>query len=290
MTEKLLSIITAILISAFGVFSQTEAEIKKQTTFTKPADAPQVMILGTFHFHNPGADYAKFETADIMSEKKQKEIVDVVERLANFKPTKIAIEWTTDRTEETNKKYTEFLAGQFSITTGDAKIISNEVYQLGFRLAKTAGHKQIYLVDFPGGMNISAVLAYAEKNDPEYAKKVQKEIGEITGFMNQIQKNKSILEILQIMNKADSLNIAQSLYVEMATVGAGDNYIGADVVTDWYKRNLKIFANIEHIAEPNDRILLIIGQGHKPILQQLIKESPKMKIVDVMDYLSTGKN
>jgi hypothetical protein len=285
MVKKLLLIVSTILISANCLLAQTDAEIKKWTTFKKPADAPQVMILGSFHFHNPGADFAKFETADIMGEKKQKEIAETVTRLAKFKPTKIAIEWTTDRTDETNKKYTDFLAGKFSITEGDAKVISNEVYQLGFRLAKNAGHKQIYLVDFPGGMNISAVLAYAEKNDPEYAKKMQREIGEITNLMNLMQKNKSIPEILRIMNHTDTLSLAQSFYIEMAAVGAGDNYIGADVVTDWYKRNLKIFANIDKIAEPNDRILLIIGQGHKPILQQLIKESPQMKLVDVMDYL-----
>lgn len=285
MIKKLLLSVPTALILVVSIFAQTAAEIEKLTTFKKPADAPQVMVLGSFHFHNPGADYAKFETADIMGEQKQKEIAETVARLAKFKPTKIAIEWTTDRTEETNKKYADFLAGKFSISEGDAKIISNEVYQLGFRLAKNAGHKQIYLVDFPGGMDINSVFAYAAKNNPEYAKKVQKEIGEITDFMNRMQKNKSILEILRMMNKADTLSLAQSLYVEMATVGAGDNYIGADVVTDWYKRNLKIFANIKRIAEPNDRILLIIGQGHKPILQQLIKESPQMKLVDVMDYL-----
>jgi hypothetical protein len=47
----------------------------------------------------------------------------------------------------------------------------------------------------------------------------------------------------------------------MATVGSAKNYVGADVVSDWYKRNLKIYANLSRIAEPNDRILLIIGQA-----------------------------
>lgn len=34
-------------------------------------------------------------------------------------------------------------------------------------------------------------------------------------------------------------------------------------VTDWYKRNLRIFANINRVTTfPGDRVPLIIGAGH----------------------------
>jgi hypothetical protein len=237
-----------------------------------------VTILGVYHFANPGLDYVKNDVANVMSEPKQKEILQIVEMLSKFKPIKIAIELKAEESEKINPQYADYLAGKFQLT-------ANEVYQLGFRLAKNHNHKQVYLIDYPGGMNINLVIAYAQKNDSEYTKRFQSDIGKFTGFMNQIQKNKSILEILRIMNKQDTLHIAQSVYTDMATVGAGDNYIGADVVNDWYKRNLKIYANLNKIAEPNDRILFIIGQGHKPILQQLVKESGRMKLVEVLDFL-----
>ena len=285
MNKKLIIVFLAVLFLSTTVFSQTDSEIKTITTFRKPADAPQVMILGVYHFHNPGADYAKFKTADILSERKQKEVAEVIERISKFKPTKIAIEWTPNRTEETNQRYADFLAGKFNINKGESKTIGNEVYQLGFRLAKKHDHKRLYLVDHPGGMDINAVLAYAKEKDPEYVKQFQTEIDTIVNLMNQMQQNKSVLEILKVMNKEDASFITQATYTNMATVGGGDNFIGADVVSDWYKRNLKIFANLSAIAEANDRILLIIGQGHKPILQQLVKESPGLKLVDVMDYL-----
>lgn len=278
MTKKILLIcLLNLLLSAFA-FSQTDAEIEKMTTFTKPENAPQVAILGVYHFANPGFDFAKNEVADVLSEPKQKEILQIVELLSKFKPTKIAIELKAEESEKINKEYADYLAGKFKLT-------ENEVYQLGFRLAKNHNHKQLYLIDYPGGMNINSVIAYAQKNDSEYAKRFQADIGKFTNLMNQMQKTKSILEILRVMNKQDTLNIAQSLYTDMATVGASDNYIGADVVSDWYKRNLKIYANLNKIAEPNDRILFIIGQGHKPILQQLVKESARMKLVEVLDFL-----
>lgn len=208
-----------------------------------------------------------------------------MKRISQFKPTKIAIEWTADRTEETDQKYSDFLAERFSITEGDSKTIGNEVYQLGFRLARDHGHKGLFLVDHSGGMDIGSVLTFAKENDPEYAKRFQTTIDSIVGLMNQMQQNKSILEILRIMNKEDSLKVAHSVYIDMATVGSANNYVGADVVSDWYKRNLKIYANLSRIAEPNDRILLIIGQGHKPILQQFVRDSQNLELIDVMKYL-----
>src|SRR5262249_45278445 len=53
---------------------------------------PKVMILGTFHFANPGLDYTKVERDSILSEKRQKEVRDLIDRLKTFKPTKIAVE------------------------------------------------------------------------------------------------------------------------------------------------------------------------------------------------------
>jgi len=285
MIKNIFSLLLACVSLSTIVLAQTDAEIERLTTFRKPTDAPQVMILGVYHFHNPGADYAKFKTADILSEQKQKEVAEVVERVSKFKPTKIAIEWTTDRTEEANRLYADYLAKRFSITEGNARVIGSETFQLGFRLAEAHRHPQLYPIDHAGGMDINSVVAFAQQRDPEYVKRFQKEIDSVVTLMNQMQQSKSILEILRIMNKEDALSIAQSVYMDMATVGAHNNYIGASAVADWYKRNLHIFANLSRMADSNDRILVIIGAGHKPILQQLVKESAQMKLVDALDYL-----
>jgi hypothetical protein len=41
----------------------------------------------------------------------------------------------------------------------------------------------------------------------------------------------------------------------------GDVYGGADMVADWYKRNLRIFANLTRISEPGDRVFIIYGRA-----------------------------
>ena len=69
-------------------------------------------------------------------------------------------------------------------------------------------------------------------------------------------------------------------------VGVGDEYIGADWATAWFNRNLRIFANLQRITErPDERILLVIGAGHVPILRHCVQASPEYELVEVQEYL-----
>ena len=50
---------------------------------------PTVMILGTYHMDNPGADAVNFEADDVLSTKRQRELQHLIEQLARFNPTQI---------------------------------------------------------------------------------------------------------------------------------------------------------------------------------------------------------
>jgi hypothetical protein len=56
-------------------------------------------------------------------------------------------------------------------------------------------------------------------------------------------------------------------------------YAGADLVTNWYKRNLRILANVARITDfkAHDRVLLLIGAGHLAGAPRL-KSPPLMPI------------
>ena len=48
-------------------------------------------------------------------------------------------------------------------------------------------------------------------------------------------------------------------------------------VANWYKRNLRIFANINRITEPGrDRVLVIIGAGHLKLLKEFAAHSVRL--------------
>jgi hypothetical protein len=51
-------------------------------------------------------------------------------------------------------------------------------------------------------------------------------------------------------------------------------YGRTELVANWYKRNLRIFDNVNRIARsPVDRILLVIDSGHQTILADFARSS-----------------
>jgi len=63
-------------------------------------------------------------------------------------------------------------------------------------------------------------------------------------------------------------------------------YKKTDVVANWYKRNLHIFANINRITEPGkDRGLVIIGAGHLRLLKEFATEAPYFDLIDAESFL-----
>ncbi|MEK8197106.1 hypothetical protein [Lysinibacillus sp. FSL M8-0134] len=62
----------------------------------------KVLILGTFHMS---------EHEGLNSERRQNEIVDLVSKLARFKPTKIAVEMVPEESEYCNEKYKQYKSG-----------------------------------------------------------------------------------------------------------------------------------------------------------------------------------
>jgi hypothetical protein len=67
----------------------------------------------------------------------------------------------------------------------------------------------------------------------------------------------------------------------------GDDYFGPDNLSGWwYNRNLRIFANVTALAaSPEDRVLVLIGAGHLPVLLHAAQSSPEVDWVEVESVL-----
>lgn len=85
----------------------------------------------------------------------------------------------------------------------------------------------------------------------------------------------------------DRLFDHQAYLTEVILGGAGDNYLGADSVAKWYRRNLRIYANAYDLTNFNheERLLLIYGSGHVWQLRQLFNDSPDFKYIEPNLYL-----
>lgn len=76
----------------------------------------KIMLLGTFHFQDAGLDAYKPQfDVDVLSERRQREVLEVVERLAVFAPTKIAVERRPERQEELTESFGAYLRGEFDL-------------------------------------------------------------------------------------------------------------------------------------------------------------------------------
>src|SRR5215471_17446032 len=74
----------------------------------------KVLLLGVFHFSNPGLDVAKFKSADILSEQRQKEVMQVAEKLKSFSPDKIFIEGTPESQGKIDSLLSEYKKGKYT--------------------------------------------------------------------------------------------------------------------------------------------------------------------------------
>src|SRR6185503_12168663 len=107
-------------------FASAVAALGQQANAAKP----EVLVLGVYHMSNPGRDVFNMKADDVLAPKRQREIAELIEVLKKFQPTKVAIEADPDGSRV--GQYADYLAGKRILT-------SNEIEQLGFRLAKEMG-------------------------------------------------------------------------------------------------------------------------------------------------------
>ena len=252
---------------------------------------PDIMIFGVFHFDYPNLDaYKEQHQLDVLSDSRQQEIEELLKLLKEYKPTKILLE--ADRIESDsllNAYYNGYLKGEFDITSR-----RNEIYQLGFKLAKSMHHDSIYCVDaMPGWCGVD--LDWDTFDEDAYMKSLGqfKKMNryDYDGFhqwSDSIKMNLTLREYFKILNDPEVVAKSHQVYLtEWALSGAGDNYLGADSLARWYRRNIRIFSNIYDIVdfEKEERLLLIIGSGHIKILKQMFIDSPDFNYIEINTYL-----
>ena len=244
----------------------------------RPMEPAELLVLGVYHFANPGLDVVKVDVADVLTLTRQEEILSVVESLARFRPTRIAVEASPASSSRLDSLYEAYQTGRHELSR-------DETQQLGFRLAAMHEHSRVYPVDYRNDFPFDALLEYAEEHDPDFLTFVEEERDRLSAEESRQQRENTVAEILRQDNDPEALARRHATYLRFARVGAGDSYVGAELLTRWYERNIHIFNNIQHLAQPGDRILLIIGTGHAPIVRELADSDPELVLVDPLPYL-----
>lgn len=242
------------------------------------AEPAQVMLIGTFHFSNPGKDVVKVNDVDVMTEESQQYLQTFTERLASFKPTQVLLEYNPENEDTINQRYRDYLAGGYELGV-------NEIYQLGFRIARAAGLERVQSFDHRElHWNAKPMFEYAEKNNSPEMKAFDAAIEYHTKEDNQARASMDLRELLMRSNDAGRDRLNMDLYLATNAIGARDGYAGADATASWWQRNFRMYANIQQTAKPGERIIAIGGSGHTAILKQLLAIDQRLVGVKVDEY------
>jgi hypothetical protein len=243
----------------------------------KAAESPaEVMIVGTYHFSNPGADQHDVKADDVLTPDRQQQLEAIAKSMLRFHPSVVAVEWPADLV---NERYAKFRAGTLAPS-------HNEVVQLGFRLAKDGGLDSVHGIDVDGDFPYEPVQAWAQQHGA--ADRLAATQGKIEASVNKItelQHNGTIAAALRVMNQPENIAEDYSFYGELMHYGAGDDQPGAKLLTAWHARNFEICARLVQSLRPGDRAVVFFGSGHSYLLRQCVNETPGLKLVEANDYL-----
>ncbi len=264
-----------LLFTSYSVFGQ----VKLPSAFF-PEEKANVLVVDTFHFAYPGLDAHKADETDkvdVLKEPKKSEITALVSYIKKFKPNKIAIEATLDwDAVEKLKKYKQ----------GEYRDKRDERFQLAFRIADELKLDTIYSIDAASFAEDLEQLDSAHcnqlfedfdfnSNDP-FSKRYDEWYSNDDGLPSKM----NLLDYFKLINSREYHEYGYGAYL----VGDFklDDHRGADILSIWwYSRNLRIFRNIQKMTDnANDRILVLIGNGHASILRQLLESSPEYEFVE----------
>jgi len=239
----------------------------------------QVLVVGTYHMSNPRLDALNVTADDVLAPKRQQEIEQLAATLQAFRPTKVLVEIPYARDSMSNALYRRYVAGSYTLDR-------TEMQQLGFRVAKAAGLPRIYGIDYDLDVNLASVMVWAlTHGQTELAGAAQSLTSRLLAEADSMMKHATVTEIIAALNapRADS---AQGIYLAALRVGADTSYPGATVAARWYERNLKIASNILRVIDsPGDRVLVLIGAAHGPILRELLERVPGVRLVPTASVL-----
>jgi hypothetical protein len=230
---------------------------------------------------NPGRDIHNMQADDVQSPKRQQEIVQLIEVLKKFRPTRIAIEADVD-SEQVAQRYSDYLAGKYTLSR-------NETNQIGFRLAKELGHPAIYPVDVEGEFPWQRVVNYAKANGrADQFEALNASIGKQVKEQDEFLHSHTVLEMLEYMNSDAMAAQGMASYFADVRFGESGEYAGPDLLAAWYQRNIRIYCNIiKLIKSPDDRVLVIYGAGHLGWLQQDVANDSSVKLRKLAEF--TGR-
>ncbi len=283
MRSVLTCLLAASVLFATSVAAADDVVLLRERS---AAMRPQLLLIGTAHFDNPGRDVINDDVEDLASPRRQAEFEALVDRLASFAPTKIAVEWPAADQDGLDARYRAYRSGERPLGL-------SETDQLGLRLAARLGLPRVHAVDWNGYP--PGELARYDWDEWANANGQQARLAAIRdpqrGRRSHALGDDTISGWLQRQNRPEARAHMHRAYFDYALLGDGDEHPGANWLGHWYARNMRIFANLVRLADaPDDRVLVVYGSGHAYLLDRFVQESGAFSSTSLDDVLAAPGN
>ncbi|HEY9185863.1 MAG TPA: DUF5694 domain-containing protein [Salegentibacter sp.] len=232
----------------------------------------KVLNYATSHLTNTSDAYSSY--VDINNPEVKKDISRIVNRLVEFNPTVICVEIVPEENEATNQTYQAYLEDQSNRVN-----YSEEINLIAFEVGRLTNVKKVYGIDARIGFNYPKLIEMAKKQDAsrEFLEESIETVEWITG--------QPLLKQIAYYNSDEFKSETFNFYNFLATMQTPGNNEGAEIISDFYNRNLSMYANFSAIPlEKEDRVLIILGGTHTAYFDIFLKHNPKYKLVDASRY------
>jgi hypothetical protein len=282
--KRILSLGVLILLIAC---SDKNSEEKTITEVSEKGASINVLLLGTFHFANfnpeNNGDILEIKVPDILTDENQKELEKITKAISDFKPDKIFLEYPHSKQAKLDSVYTSFNETDYSQAKRDERI------QLGFRVAKRIKHKQVFAMDYRTDFPYDSLVKQMEKAKQFHLiEKDSLELERIEKFENEMfASNKPLSEILFYNNDQDNRQSDINWYLSVANQGgAKNNFVGAYLASEWYRRNLYMYSVIQKTVEKSDkRIMILGGASHIGMFKDFIDKNLEWKTTELKNII-----
>lgn len=278
-----------------------KATARKTPTWPTPTpEQVEVVLLGTYHMDNPGLDKVNVEVDDVLDGGRQQEISTFVSHLEHVDPDCIAVERPASETDSVDDAYDRYRsegveydeAHTFEMRRDglpDGELTArSEVVQVGFRLAARLGHEQVVPVDAPQTGTDPAFEAFA---DDEYEPPRKRDVPRLDDDALQTESDErlaasTVTGYHRYLNEEAALHHNDGMFDELLRYDRGDRYAGANSLSRWYHRNLRIVSNLWRAVDADTEcLLLLVGAGHVHTLRHLLTEFPQFCPASALPYL-----
>jgi hypothetical protein len=87
------------------------------------------------------------------------------------------------------------------------------------------------------------------------------------------------------LNSDDAVAANVASYSRLARFGEPGDWAGADLVADWFRRNIRIYSNVLQLVDsPTERVLVIFGAGHLAWLQHDFASNPDLRLRKLAEF------